>query len=199
MNYRFSTSSPFSSYAVQYCRCCDWKLVLLLFFAATMLGQATEKTKSVFYNGKPHTITVAQSLDSSIATISIETTNTSIATLSVTVKEGVTDSVLAACKAKELMGHGKTVAGCLATAGTGVCLYTGLGGGAGAGYCVVAIEYAANGGAVDCVKGVAAEIAGLFGEKQSFQFFEDATLTPADVIERAIDKSCDTAKERWGK
>lgn len=100
------------------------------------------------------------------------------------------------CRSKDVYSDIKTVAGCAATIGTGVCVFTGGGGGVGVPVCYAAISYTASGGFVDCVSGLTSKISRFFGASD-FGYAVEQSLggfSVSSLVTTALDEACDDWK-----
>ena len=97
------------------------------------------------------------------------------------------------CRSKRIFDDGKTILGCTATLGTGVCVVTGGGAGVGTAACAIVTLYTVNTGFVDCISGLSGEIGKLTGQQgvsETLQItMNQASL--AGLVSSAIDAACE--------
>lgn len=98
------------------------------------------------------------------------------------------------CRARKIYDNGKIIVGCGSLVGTGICAFTGAGGGYGAVVCYATATYALTTGAQDCIFGLAGIIAQLLGYGQEWQFvkYQYGISSPklTTLIDLALDAMC---------
>ena len=73
------------------------------------------------------------------------------------------------CRSKRYIDAGRTIVGCLASVGTGICIAGAVPtAGASAVVCTAVIGYTATTGLADCVSGIADVIAGALGKEKEY-------------------------------
>lgn len=103
------------------------------------------------------------------------------------------DAMQLVCRGKEIYDSGKTIAGCAATIGTGVCIATGGGAGIGVPVCTATVYYTATTGFVDCISGLTSIISRHFGYDDFGYAAEQAfgSVSAGSIVSVAIDAACE--------
>lgn len=96
------------------------------------------------------------------------------------------------CRSKDTYSTIKTVSGCASTVGSGVCLFTGGGGGIGVPVCYVTITYSISTGFVDCISGLTSAISKHFGASDFGVVVEQSLggLSISSLVTTALEEAC---------
>ncbi len=98
------------------------------------------------------------------------------------------------CRAKAVYDGGKTVAGCAATVGTGICgVATVPSGGTAAAVCGAVVTYTVSKGFADCLYGISDLIAAKLGYDRDWSLVRFQASVGAGQWATAIDKAIDAA------
>jgi hypothetical protein len=109
-------------------------------------------------------------------------------------KSTLKDVARSICRAKSYYNKGRTVVGCLSTAGTVICgAATASSGGAAASVCTGVIYYTGSTGLQDCVQGISELIASAFGRQKEVKAIITQTKISSGQFVSAIDDIIDLA------
>ena len=119
------------------------------------------------------------------------TTDFVLTNLSVS-KETLNDAKKKVCRVKKTYDNGKTIAGCAATVGTGICaIVTGATEGSTAILCYSVWDYTVDKGFADCVSGIKDKIADFLGASREWAVYRTAVNVDAGKWKNAISSSID--------
>jgi hypothetical protein len=104
----------------------------------------------------------------------------------------VAEAAKLACRAKEIYDGGKTIVGCAATIGTGVCAVSAVpSAGATAAVCTSTLLYTVDKGVADCLMGVSDAIASSLGYEKEWAIVAAKAAIDTGQFAIAIDKMID--------
>lgn len=161
-------------------------------------GQGYKTVGQVRYQGRPYYVVV--NVQQGCASVWFRTRpdmstrdDIKVMDLDVVNLRSLEDATRAICRAKSAYDNGKTIAGCGATIGSGICVATGGGGLSGVVVCKAVITYTTSKGLADCIDGVGGAIAGLLGREAEWNRYGAAAKLATGQLTEAIVKAIDIA------
>jgi hypothetical protein len=168
-------------------------LVLLLAFTPSVKAQTLVGTTQYF--GKTWYVNVINQNGTGhvwFNQVQDASTDGDFEVMAVTVSNPNTDFLPQICRLKSVIDDGKTIVGCLATIGSGVCAIGAVDtGGATIFVCESVWAYTKSAGLADCVDGLADKLAGVLGIEKEWTQGGIVSNIGGGEIKEAISKSID--------